>query len=340
MTSEKKLQKIGIIPKEKLKIEEKNHIAKTIASKLSENIEALSDCYHELYMRIFNSDLYYADMDQKFCGIFYFYKTNTIYIDENKNVSNIDGYMIHEVIHYLQNFSKLNQKIRRVGLCYFTDLKIMGLGMNEAMAQYIAARAAGNEIQEIYSNEVTIWTNSEEHYKYMTSLIIQMLVLMGEEKAIKSCIYSTDEFENELYNTFEENTNKILKNFDMILKENNKVSRDENKIIEVYLQTQEMIYKNYFTKKYNRLTEIKEVDDEVQKLNEYEKIIGKINDSQEKEDEFTTFKKKMSTKFMDKYIEVSRKNSRNALVIYKKSFYDIWKKITDFIQKKMKRDQA
>ena len=97
MTSEKKLQKIGIIPKEKLKIEEKNHIAKTIASKLSENIEALSDCYHELYMRIFNSDLYYADMDKKFCGIFYFYKTNTIYIDENKNVSNIDGYMIHEV---------------------------------------------------------------------------------------------------------------------------------------------------------------------------------------------------------------------------------------------------
>lgn len=340
MASEKKLQKIGIIPKEKLKIEEKNYIAKTIANKLSENMESLSDCYHELYMRIFNSDLYYADMEQKFCGIFYFYKTNTIYIDEKKDVSNIDGYMIHEFIHYLQNFSKLNQKTKRVGLCRFTDFKIVGLGINEAMAQYIAAKASGSKIQKVHLNGVTIWTNSEEHYKYMTSLTNQILLLIGEEKAIKSCIYSTEDFENELYNTFEENTNKILKNFDIILNENNKADREESKIIEVYLKTQEMIYKNYFTKTYNRLTTIKEIDDEVQKLNEYEKIIGRIDDLQGKEENFTIFKKKISTKFMDKYIEVSRKNSRNSLVIYKKSFYDIWKKITDFIQQKIKRDQT
>ena len=72
----------------------------------------------------------------------------------------------------------------------------------------------------------------------MTSLIAQILFLMGNKEAVESCISSTDKFENELYNTFEENTEKIVKNFDVILEENNKVDRDENKIIDIYMQTQ------------------------------------------------------------------------------------------------------
>lgn len=42
----------------------------------------------------------------------------------------------------------------------------------------------------------------------MTSLIAQILFLMGNKEAVESCISSTDKFENELYNTFEENTEK------------------------------------------------------------------------------------------------------------------------------------
>ena len=71
MEIEKQLQKIGIIPKGKLKIEDKNNIAKTIAEKLSANIPELSNSYNELYMRIFNCNIYYAEVDKKFCGVFY-----------------------------------------------------------------------------------------------------------------------------------------------------------------------------------------------------------------------------------------------------------------------------
>ena len=61
MNISKDLEKIGIIPLDKVKIEEKNYIAKSIADKLATNIKELSDCYNELYMRMFNCDMYYAN---------------------------------------------------------------------------------------------------------------------------------------------------------------------------------------------------------------------------------------------------------------------------------------
>ena len=62
MNISKDLEKIGIIPLDKVKIEEKNYIAKSIADKLATNIKELSDCYNELYMRMFNCDMYYANV--------------------------------------------------------------------------------------------------------------------------------------------------------------------------------------------------------------------------------------------------------------------------------------
>lgn len=338
MEIKKELKKIGIIPKERLKIEEKNYIAKTIANELSNNIKYLSDNYNELYMRIFNCNMYYANIENKLCKIVYFYKNNAIYIDQNKDIFNIDEYIICEAIHYLQQFNKIDKKNKRAGICQFKDFKIVGLGINEAMVQYIACKSIGNEIQKVITDKITIFTNSKEHYKYMTSLVNQIMLLIGEETAIKSCIYSTNDFENKLYDIFEEDTNKILKKFDEIFKENNRKNRNENRIIDTYLQTQEMIYKSYFTKIYNRLTTIKEVDNQVEKLNEYEKIIGKSENLEGKQNHFEIFKDKMSTKFMEKYIEISRKESRNSLTIYKKSFYAMLKRLPKFIQQKIKKN--
>lgn len=325
------LEKIGIIPRNQLKIEEKNYIAKQVADKLSSNIKELSETYNELYMRIFNCDMYYADTDSKFYGVFYYYKNNTIYINSDKDLSNIDSYIMHECIHYLQNFSKINKNSNRAGLCQFREFKIFGLGINEALVQYLTAKALGNKIARVNTDVVTICTNSGNYYKYMTSLITQILLLMGEKEAVESCIYSTDDFENELYNTFEENTDKIVKNFDIILDENNKPDRDENKIINIYMQTQQLIYTTYFTKMYKRLTTSREVDEQVQKLEDYGQIVGKKLAITE--EEFINFKSEMDSQFLKKYIEVNRRKTNNSLtVIYKSFFQNIWSKITNFLQ--------
>lgn len=340
MNISKDLEKLGIIPKNALKIEEKNQIAKNIADKLATNVKELSDSYNELYMRIFNCEMYYAKVDTKFKGVFYFYKNNTIYIDENKNALEIDEYIIHENIHYLQNFSKITKKDNRAGICQFMEFKIFGLGINEAIVQYITAKALGCEMHRTSNQTITICTNSENYYKYMTSLVGQILFLIGDKEAVESCISSTDRFENEMYNTFEENTEKILKNFDLILNENNNENRAEDKIIEIYMQTQELIYTTYFTKMYKRPTTIKEVDEQVRKLEEYENIVGKLINISADEDKFTVFKKEMESKFFKKYIEVNRKQTKNSLaVVYKNVLYNLWNKMIDFIQRKVNKNK-
>lgn len=337
MNIERDLEKIGIFPKNELKIEERNRIARDVADKLCSNLKQLYDSYNELYMRIFNCDMYYADVDEKFGDVFYYYKNNTIYIDRKKDISNIDSYVIHENIHYLQNFNKINKskESNRAGICQFMDFKIFGLGINEALVQHITARALGNKIHRISNDKITICTNSENYYKYMTSLIGQILLLIGEKDAVESCISSTDKFENTLYNTFEENTDKIVKNFDLILDENNKSDRNETKIIDIYMQTQELIYTTYFMKMCKRLTTLKEVDTEVEKLEKYSEIVGRLLDTNIEDDKFTNFKAEMENKFLEKYVEINRKQSKNSLaVVYKSFFYNLWQKILNFFQSK------
>lgn len=334
MNISKELEKIGIIPNEQLKIEEKNNIARIVADKLASNINELASMYNELYMRIFNCEMYYAQIDKKFRGVFYFYKNNTIYID--RSVLNIDEYLIHEIIHYLQNFNRINKESKRAGLCEFLDFKIFGLGINEAIVQYITAKALENKLHRISNEKLSICTNSESYYKYMTSLANQILFLIGEKEAIKSCINSTEDFENELYNVFEDKTEKILKGFDVILNENNKDDRDESKIINIYLQTQEIIYKTYFTNICKRLTTVKEIDTQVQKLEEYQNIVGKLFDIPVEQDEFGIFKRDMDSYFFKKYIEINRKQSRNSLtIVYRNYIYNFFRKITYFIQNKI-----
>ena len=60
------MEKIGIIPTGQLNIEERNYISKNIADKLATNVNELANSYNELYMRIFNCNMYYAKIDKKF----------------------------------------------------------------------------------------------------------------------------------------------------------------------------------------------------------------------------------------------------------------------------------
>ena len=175
MNISKDLEKIGIIPLDKVKIEEKNYIANCKWEKKNKYLIELSDCFIEVYMRLVNCDMYYANVDQKFRGVFYYYKNNTIYIDEKKDLSNIDAYLIHENIHYLQNFGKISKKENRAGICQFQEFKIFALGINEAIVQYITAKALGGTLHRTNNEKITIYTNSENYYKYMTSLLAQIL---------------------------------------------------------------------------------------------------------------------------------------------------------------------
>ena len=120
---------------------------------------------------------------------------------------------------------------------------------------------------------------TEEDIRYFNELNIEKIYSNSFIKFLEviiEIINTNDDFETLLYNTFEENTDKILKNFDLILNENNSLARDENKIIEIYMQTQELIYTTYFNKSCKYLTKSTEVDIEVDKLENYDKIMGTL----------------------------------------------------------------
>ena len=315
-----------------LRVEERNYIAKSVANMLSRNIGQLSEDYNEIYMRIFNCDMYFAKIAPKFKGVFYFYKNNTIYIDESRSITEIDDYLIHECLHYIQNFNNITKRDNRAGLCEFTELKIKGLGINEAIAQYITAKALGQKVHRVSNSKIAIYTNSEKYYKYMTSLAMQILYLIGEKEAIDSSINTNEEFETALYNAFEENTDKILKNFDAILDENNSELRDENKIIQLYMQTQQLIYTTYFNKVCKYLTTSKEVDKEVKKLEDYDKIMGTLVEDDTYYNNFWQFKQEISGKFFKKYLSINRERTRNSLVVVSNNpIYNLWRKIVNFI---------
>ena len=283
-------------------------------------------------MRIFNCDMYFAKIAPKFKGVFYFYKNNTIYIDESRSITEIDDYLIHECLHYIQNFNNITKRDNRAGLCEFTELKIKGLGINEAIAQYITAKALGQKVHRVSNSKIAIYTNSEKYYKYMTSLAMQILYLIGEKEAIDSSINTNEEFETALYNAFEENTDKILKNFDAILDENNSELRDENKIIQLYMQTQQLIYTTYFNKACKYLTTSKEVDKEVKKLEDYDKIMGTLIEDDTYYNNFWQFKQDISGKFFKKYLSINRERTRNSLVVVSNNpIYNLWRKIVNFI---------
>lgn len=323
MNIAKELQKVKIIPQKELNIDKKMQIANCASNMLSNNISELLKEYNELYMRIYNCKMYYALMPSEYNGVVYFYKNNTIYF--NENIENINEFVLHEIIHYLQNFNKIANKEERIGLCSFLDFKLQGLGINEAVVQYITAKAIKNEPHRVNTREFTLYTNSENYYKYMTSLILQIVFLLNPQELIESCFKGTIKFENDMYNAFEEKTEKIIKNFDLILDENNKLNRDEKRIVDIYIETQEIIYTTYFNKLCKRLTTKNEIDECVEKLKNYENIIGKrFNEDDEKT--FQIFKNKIEEKLNRKYIDISMERTKNLLAIKENRIFSLWKK--------------
>ena len=63
--------------------------------------------------------------------------------------------------------------------------------------------------------------------------------------------------------------------------------------------------------------------------------VGRLLDTNIEDDKFTNFKAEMENKFLEKYVEINRKQSKNSLaVVYKSFFYNLWQKILNFFQSK------
>ena len=333
MNIEKRLKELEINPTIKFEFKETNYIAKSVAEKLADNVHGLENSYNELYMRIYNCNMSYAQIATIFGNAVYFYPNNTLYFDEKFDITKFDEKVVNECIHYLQNFRRFDGSKQRIGVCNFAEFKIYGLGLNEAVTLYLAAKAVGEKPHRKNNEKISIYTINDNYYPYLTSLVIQLLFFVGDKNLIKSIFNGTEEFENDLYNTFEEETKKILNKFDDILDENNKTVRSEDKIIDMYLDAQKGICTTYFNKIYSRMNTLQEVEENTHKLNEYKNIYGNIIGISK--NDLSEYLENMESKMNKKYIDLYAKQSRQSLiVVYQNKLSKLISKIAHWIESK------
>ena len=190
-----------------------------------------------------------------------------------------------------------------MGLCNFDNLKIVGLGLNEAAVQYITSKVIGIERDFVKYFGVSFRTISPSYYPIECNLIEQMAYLTGETVLFDSTFTSNDKFKNafieltssKTYSEVESLVDEILELEENIIKLNNKsASYDERnskvdklaskidsykkKIATQYIKAQNLIIKGYFDKAFKNISNLEELDNYRRKLEHFREYIGYTDD--------------------------------------------------------------
>ena len=184
MNIQKKLSRLGIQKIEELNKKDVNYLAHYMANCMTNTFSSLQDFYNEILAKLLNCKMYYARVEGDLSKVNYIYEDNCIYIDENVNIYEPNEQLFHELIHYLQVVKKKNGKIKQIGLCDFGDFSLTGLGINEALVQYMSARLMKREKERAFVYGLEINTISPETYPVLTNLMEQLIYLLGEEQTI------------------------------------------------------------------------------------------------------------------------------------------------------------
>ena len=326
MKIQKELTKLGIVKLEELKPEMVNYIAHSVANKITTTFLTLQMQYNEILAKMLNCKMYYAKIPSIIAKVNYIYEDNSIYIDESMNILELDEQFYHEVIHCLQVVRKNNGKIKKVGLCNFGDFAINGLGINEAIVQYMASKIMENEKAKVNIYGIKLQTISPNYFPLLTNLMEQIIYYIGENVIVQAAINVNENFEDIFYNTFEEKTNQIIKNFDKILEMRNKLSTESNeqtkielekKIYNIYIETQEFMLNKYYEQVIPRLTTEKEVDSYIEKLSNNKVYLGMEEKEEFAKTNFYERTKEMIIQKLDKQlIKINKQKQKKALLVY------------------------
>lgn len=341
MNIQRKLSRIGIEKIEELDKKDVNYLAHYMANCMTRTFHVLDDSYNEILAKLLNCKMYYARINENLSKVNYVYEDDCIYIDENVNIFEPNEQLFHELIHYLQVLKKNNGKIKQIGLCDFGDFSVNGLGLNEALVQYMSANLMNNGKQNVTIFGLELKTVSPDSYPVLTNLMEQLIYLLGEDQIVLASINIKNDFDDLFYNTFEEKGNLIIKSFDKILDLKNKllevkegtskkesVEAIEASIKSIYLDTQKVLMTKYFDKMVTMLTTIEEVDFYSEKFLNYDKILGLVkNNRAEVLDYYEEYKEKIMVKFDKQLMKISKNKGKNTLSTYNNRVGRMLKKI-------------
>lgn len=302
MSIESDLRKDGIRVVDILDTMSVNRIAHNIATKLCDTFPEL--CFNEtdLFTKLSRLSMYRATMPEGMAEANYFYKNTSIYFNEKIAFEDLEEFAIHECIHYIQEIKDKKNNLVRMGLCNFDNLKIVGMGLNEAAVQYITSKVIGIEKDYVKYFGVSFSTISPSYYPLECNLIEQMAYITGESVLYDSTFTSNDKFKKafikltseDTYDKVEYYIDQILELEENIIKLGNKfssfdernkkvdkiVSKTETykvKIADYYIKAQNTIIKNYFDKAFKAISNLEELDNYRRKLEHYREFIGLVD---------------------------------------------------------------
>lgn len=302
MSIESDLRKDGIRVVDVLDTMSVNRIAHNIAAKLCDTFPELCFSETDLFTKLSRLNMYRATMPDGMAEANYFYKNTSIYFNEKIAFEDLEEFAIHECIHYIQEIKDKKNNLIRMGLCNFDNLKIVGMGLNEAAVQYITSKVIGIEKDYVKYFGVSFRTISPSYYPLECNLLEQMIYITGESVLYDSTFTSNDKFKNAfIKQTSEDTYDKVEYCIDQILEleeniirlgnkfssfdEKNKkvdkiVEKTENcksKIAEYYEKAQNAIIKNYFDKAFRHISNLEELDNYRRKLEHYGELIGRTD---------------------------------------------------------------
>ena len=313
MKLDKYLTKLGIIDIEKIDNGTIREISKNVIELLVIQYPFLEDEYNNILAQLLTCNMYSARMTTYISKVNYIYENQSIYIDKSIDLIKPNGLILNECIHYIQDNRTETNKLKTFGICVFDEFKISGLGLNEAMLKYI--------VFKVFKEENLIEEN------LFASLARDILELLGEEKIIKGLLIPKNNLQDYFLNTFENNTNKIMKNFDMMLELYNNSNNEEKikeDLEEIYKETKKLVYTTYFDKEIDKISEKYELEIYLKNMDKYEKSLEKTND----QEEINNFIKSVTYKIREAHIRINKaEKQRSLMVITKNKFQKILYKL-------------
>ena len=327
MGIEANLKKEGINVIEELDKIKVNTIAKNVAQKIVAAFPNLNLKLGEIFIRLAQIKMYYAEVPKGFSEANYFYKNSSIYINHEVAEEDIEKYVMHECIHYLQERKDKSGFLLRLGLCDLTQYKVHGLALNEAAVQLATARAFKEEKENVKYYGITFDTISPICYPIICNLISQMAYVTGEDVLFDSTFNSNDNFKNnfiektseKIFYELESNFDKILKYEENLVKLSNKIEITDNlnsnankkkakikeDIQKVYLDSQNLIIQGYFDKAFKNIINLEQVENFRRSLYNYKDLVGVVDGK----DEFNEYYINTMAKLESKYNELEEGSS-------------------------------
>lgn len=329
----KYFKQLNIEPIAEIDIREKCEFANRAAM-------AIVDKFYDLdYLKIVDiiqhTQMYTAKIPNNLSPVNYSYLDEILYISEKIELDINNEFVLHEVIHRLQEYRNKKNKLLQLGLCDILETSIKGLALNEAAVQYIVKKVLNgeNEIVEVYGMKIP--TISKNYYPILTNLIEQMIFAVGENILVDSTLNSNNEFKYSAIDSMGESTYyEILNNFDKIMDVKNQILKNENQtnvkenidlIKRIYIETQHKILTSYFNKELKAVKDIDQLKVFGDKLLKYRNLIG----SDEGQALYDEYYKEMLNKIQEK--EFSFQN-RALIVVKENKIINVFKRIKNYIQ--------